>query len=181
MKLVLVTGGARSGKSRYAQRRATADGGTDVTVVATALPVDEEMVARIAHHRSTRPAAWTTVEAPANAGTAIRAAATVTVLLDCLTVLSGNALGRARPATRDAALVAIRREVDAILSAVAERDGMLIVVTNEVGSSVHPPTELGRWFQDGLGEANQLLAAAATEVVLVVCGVAIRLVPPPDA
>ena len=175
MELILVTGGVRAGKSRWAQATAARLGGTDVTVVATAEPVDDEMRARIDAHRRDRPEGWETLEAPAGAGRAILAARNDTVVLDCLTVLAGGALGRTRPKTVTDAVGAIAAEVDAILEARDARHGTLIVVTNEVGLSVHPATELGRWFQDGLGAANQRLAREADRVVLVVSGLEMRL------
>lgn len=175
MELILVTGGVRAGKSRWAQETAGRLAGADVTVVATAEPVDAEMRARIDAHRRDRPDGWETVEAPSGAGAAILGARHDTVVLDCLTVLAGGALGRARPRTAADAVAAIAAEVDAILEARDARRGTLIVVTNEVGLSVHPATELGRWFQDGLGAANQRLARAADRVVLMMSGLEMRL------
>ncbi|MCY3700468.1 MAG: bifunctional adenosylcobinamide kinase/adenosylcobinamide-phosphate guanylyltransferase [Gemmatimonadetes bacterium] len=175
MELVLVTGGVRSGKSRWAQGEALARGGEEVTVIATAEAVDDEMRDRIAAHRRDRPAGWHTIEAPARAGEAIVAAGTDTVLLDCVTVLTGMAIGRSGADAEAAALDAMAAEIDGILDARAARTGLLIVVTNEVGWSVHPPTALGRWYQDGLGIANQRLAAAADRVVLMVSGLELRL------
>ncbi|MCZ0936318.1 MAG: bifunctional adenosylcobinamide kinase/adenosylcobinamide-phosphate guanylyltransferase [Gemmatimonadetes bacterium] len=175
MELVLVTGGVRSGKSRWAQGEALARGGEEVTVIATAEAVDDEMRDRIAAHRRDRPAGWHTIEAPARAGEAIVAAGTDTVLLDCVTVLTGMAIGRSGADAEAAALGAMAAEIDGILDARAARTGLLIVVTNEVGWSVHPPTALGRWYQDGLGIANQRLAAAADRVVLMVSGLELRL------
>ncbi len=176
MELVVVTGGVRSGKSRWAQDEALARGGDDVTVVATAEAVDEEMRDRIEAHRRNRPAGWRTIDAPERAGEAILAAATDTVVLDCVTVLTGMAIGRAGAKSEAAALGAMAAEIDGILEArEARRGGLLIVVTNEVGWSVHPPTALGRWYQDGLGIANQRLAAAADQVVLMVSGLETRL------
>ena len=175
MELILVTGGVRSGKSRWAENEARTRGQGDVTVIATAQPVDEEMRERIEAHRRRRPAPWRTIEAPERAGRAILAAATETVVLDCVTVLAGTAVGRARTESGAAALDAIAAEIDGILEARRERAGVLIVVTNEVGWSVHPPTALGRWYQDGLGVANQRLAAAADRVVLMVSGLETRL------
>ncbi len=174
MELVLITGGVRSGKSRWAQETALARGGGDVTVIATAQPVDDEMRDRIEAHRRSRPEGWRTIEAPERAGSAILEAATETVLLDCVTVLTGMAIGRAGAKNESAALAAMSAEVDGILEARAGREGLLIVVTNEVGWSVHPPTALGRWYQDGLGIANQRLAAAADSVVLMVAGLEMR-------
>ena len=170
MELILVTGGVRSGKSRWAQNEALARGGDQVTVIATAEPVDDEMRDRIDAHRRNRPAAWRTIEAPERAGAAILAAETDTVLLDCVTVLAGMAIGRAAADSEEAALRAMAAEVDGILQARDTRPGLLIVVTNEVGWGVHPPTALGRWFQDGLGAANQQMGAAADQVMLMVSG-----------
>ena len=175
MELILVTGGVRSGKSRWAQETAAARSGDEVTVVATAEAVDGEMRERIEAHRQSRPPAWRTVEAPERAGAAILAAETETVLLDCVTVLTGTAIGRGGAKSGGAVLRAMAAEIDGILEAREARAGLLIVVTNEVGSGVHPPTALGRWYQDGLGAANQRLAAAADKVVLMVAGLEMRL------
>lgn len=175
MKLIVVTGGVRSGKSRWAQDEALARGGEEVTVIATAEAVDDEMRDRIEAHRSNRPAGWRTIEAPERAGEAILAAGTDTVVLDCVTVLTGMAIGRAGAKSEAAALDAMAAEIDGILEARDARAGVLIVVTNEVGWSVHPPTAVGRWYQDGLGIANQRLAAAADQVVLMVSGLETRL------
>lgn len=175
MELILVTGGVRSGKSRWAQDEALARGGEEVTVIATAEAVDDEMRDRIEAHRRNRPATWHTIEAPERAGEAILTAATETVVLDCVTVLTGMAMGRSGAKSEAAALAAMAAEIDGILAAREERTGVLIVVTNEVGWSVHPPSALGRWYQDGLGIANQRLAAVADRVVLMVSGLESRL------
>jgi adenosylcobinamide kinase/adenosylcobinamide-phosphate guanylyltransferase len=176
MRLAVVTGGARSGKSRWAQDRALALGGDHVTVVATASAGDEEMARRIARHRAERRPTWTTIEAPREAGRAVGRATTDVVVLDCLTVLLGNTIDVATAARgEDAALAAMTTEVDGLLAAARTRTGTLIVVTNEAGLGVHPPTEIGRWFRDGLGTANQRLVAAADEVVLMVAGLELRL------
>ena len=175
MELILVTGGVRSGKSRWAQDEALARGGEEVTVIATAEAVDDEMRDRIEAHRRNRPTAWHTIEVPERAGEAILTAATETVVLDCVTVLTGMAIGRSGAKSEAAALAAMAAEIDGILAAREERTGVLIVVTNEVGWSVHPPSALGRWYQDGLGIANQRLAAVADRVVLMVSGLESRL------
>jgi adenosylcobinamide kinase/adenosylcobinamide-phosphate guanylyltransferase len=177
MRLILVTGGARSGKSAYAQRRSLELGGDAVTVIVTARPGDEEMARRIARHRAARPECWQTVEAPTNAGAALRAALTDVILLDCLTVLLSNALLEREAGGQEAALAAMATETGALLEAAAAREGTLIAVTNEVGLGIVPDERLGRWFRDGLGMANQQLASAADEVVLLVCGVPLALKP----
>jgi len=170
MELIVVTGGVRSGKSRWAQAEAFSLGGADVTVVATAEAIDEEMERRIRAHRDERPEGWRTIEAPVDAGGAIEVAASETVLLDCMTVLAGNAMGRVKAETEGVAIEAVSEEVDGILRAREARNGKLLVVTNEVGWSVHPPTAVGRWYQDALGIANQRLASVADRVVLMVAG-----------
>ena len=177
MRLILVTGGARSGKSAYAQRRSLELGGDDVTVIVTARPGDEEIARRIARHRAARPACWRTVEAPTNANAALRAAPTDVVLLDCLTVLLSNVLLEAEAGGEEAALAAMATETGALLEAAAAREGTLIGVTNEVGLGIVPDGRLGRWFRDGLGVANQRLAGAADEVVLLACGIPLTVKP----
>ena len=117
MELVVVTGGVRSGKSRWAQDEALARGGEEVTVIATAEAVDDEMRDRIEAHRRDRPAGWHTIEAPERAGEAILAAGTDTVMLDCVTVLTGMAIGRAGAKSEAAALDATAAEIDGILEA----------------------------------------------------------------
>jgi adenosylcobinamide kinase/adenosylcobinamide-phosphate guanylyltransferase len=174
MGLILVTGGARSGKSGYAERRAAELGG-EVTYIATAEALDEEMARRIARHRAERPAAWRTSESPRGAGAVVGSAATPTVLVDCMTVLASNALLAAEAQGEEAALAAVVAEAEALRDAALAHAGTVVVVTNEVGMGVHPPTSLGRWYRDALGRANALLAAAADEVVLLVSGIPLRI------
>lgn len=176
MPLVLVTGGARSGKSAWAERRA-ADASPDgaVTYVATAQAWDDEMAARIAVHRAERPAGWTTVEAPRDAAAAVRAAPTPVVLVDCLTLLASNALLAAEAEGEAAASAAVLAEAEALRDAARAHGGLVIVVTNEVGMGIVPATPLGRWYRDALGRANALLAAAADEVTLLVSGLPLRV------
>lgn len=176
--IVLITGGARSGKSGYAERRAGELGGGLVTYVATAEPLDTEMEQRIARHRAERPAGWTTVEAPRQAWQAVRAANTPTVLVDCLTVLASNALLTAEADGEQAGQAAVLGEAEALRDAALAREGTTLVVTNEVGMGVHPPTALGRWYRDALGRANALLAASAGEVVLLVSGIPLTIKTP---
>jgi adenosylcobinamide kinase/adenosylcobinamide-phosphate guanylyltransferase len=173
--LILVTGGARSGKSAYAERRAAELGGDAVTYIATAEALDDEMARRIARHRAERPAAWPTTESPRAAGDAVRAASTPTVLVDCMTVLASNALLAAEAQGEEAALAAVHAEAEALRDAALAHPGTVVVVTNEVGMGVHPPTSLGRWYRDALGRANALLAAAADEVILCVSGIPVRI------
>ena len=129
------------------------------------------MRARVARHQADRSSAWRTVEVPLDVGTALAELTTGVAILDCVNMLAANAIERARPQSVDEALAAVRTEVDDIARGLGLRDGTLLAVTNEVGSSLHATTEIGRWFQDALGAANQRLAALADEVVLLVAGV----------
>ena len=175
MGLILVTGGARSGKSGWAERRAAELGGDAVTYIATAEALDDEMERRIARHRADRPAAWRTAESPRGVGAVIRSATTPTVMVDCMTVLASNALLAVEAEGEEAALAAVLAEAEALRDAALAHPGHVVVVTNEVGMGVHPPTSLGRWYRDALGRANALLAAAAGEVVLLVSGIPLRI------
>jgi adenosylcobinamide kinase / adenosylcobinamide-phosphate guanylyltransferase len=169
--LTLILGGARSGKSSYAEQLAAQAGG-QVLYVATAQAWDDEMAARIAAHRAERPAHWATLEAPRQVGAAIAAApAADVVLIDCLTLLASNVI-LALPAAEDAhaAEAALRAEVNALLAAYATSSASWIIVSNEVGLGIVPATPLGRVYRDALGRANQRLAAAADRVLFMVAG-----------
>ena len=181
-RLVLVTGGARSGKSRFAEDLAL-QGRQPVLYLATAEAGDEEMRARIAEHRRRRPSDWGTVEAPRSVGQALAALADSpgTVLMDDLGLLVTNRLldlcSDSEPtgetvAELDLALVA---EIEGLRIAQVAGGWDLIVVTNEVGLGIVPATVLGRVFRDALGRANQVLAADAEEVYLLVAGIPLRI------
>lgn len=155
--IVLVLGGARSGKSVVAERRA-AESGTAVTYLATAVPAgdDADFAARIAAHQARRPPTWSTVEVGA-------------ALAEHLRDLDGTALVDSLGtwvANHDAFEVDGRALVDAITG----RSGDTIVVSEEVGLGVHPSSEAGRRFRDSLGGLNQVVAEAADDVLLVVAG-----------
>jgi len=180
--LSLILGGARSGKSAYAEALA-AQLGPRVLYVATAEALDEEMEARIAAHRAARPPAWTTLEAPLNVGAALRAHPTAAgadaILLDCLTLLVSNVLlvgdSDAPELDVESAWERVRAEVDGLVEAQRELGVDLIIVSNEVGWGVVPPYSLGRTYRDCLGWANQALARAADRVVLLVAGLPLDL------
>ena len=181
--VTLVTGGARSGKSAFAE--ALARGAGDRTLyVATAEALDDEMAARIAHHRARRPASWRTEEAPLDLGAAMRrAGADVDVaLVDCLSVWAANrllALGdEAQPGWWERVRrleVALAGELEQLVATTREIDVRLILVTNEVGAGVVPPTPLGRAYRDLLGRLNQVAARRVDEVYLVVAGLGVDL------
>jgi adenosyl cobinamide kinase/adenosyl cobinamide phosphate guanylyltransferase len=167
MGYVLVLGGARSGKSDMAHGLGL-DSGRHVTFVATATAGDEEMSARIARHRASRPAEWSTVEAPLDIGAAIHGAPEGDfVILDCLTLWVSNMLGAGRTADQILTLAA------GAAAGMARRDG--VVVTNEVGLGIVPANELARIFRDVLGAINVTFAECSERSVLMVAGRALEL------
>ena len=172
-ELILILGGARSGKSGYAQQLALRRGGPDVLYVATAEPNDEEMRQRITAHRAERPPEWRTLEAQRDLGPRILDASSDArvVLLDCATLLVSNlllALGDG-PDLQAAQAVA-KEEIESLLAACDKTSATWIVVSNEVGCGLVPPYPLGRVYRDVLGWVNQRLAARARSVLLMVAG-----------
>ena len=188
-KLILILGGARSGKSRYAEQRARESGGENVLYVATSEMKDEEMRRRVEKHRSMRPPGWTTLEAPLKILSALHEMKWTerVVLLDCVTFLVSNYLLQAAgpeddpfnspsadpfDAKIEAEVVA---EVEGLISYMDEQDVEMLVVSNEVGLGIVPPYELGRAYRDVLGRVNQILARHADEVLYLVAGLPMRL------
>jgi len=164
--LTLVLGGARSGKSRYAESLIAALPPPWV-YLATAEARDAEMAKRIAAHRARREAGWQTVEAPHDLAGALRAAPTeAAVLVDCLTLWLSN---------RMVAVADIDREIDTLESALASHDGPAVVVSNEVGAGIVPDNALARRFQDLQGILNQRIAAKASRVVFMVAGLPLQV------
>ena len=170
-ELTFILGGARSGKSRYALQLAARRGGR-VLYVATAQAGDEEMAARIAAHRAERPASWATLEAPRDLGAALgQASPAEVIVVDCLTLLANNAIvPLPEPVTAEQAEAALLAEVDGLLAAYQATEALWLVVSNEVGLGLVPPYPLGRAYRDALGRANQKVAGAADNVVLMVAG-----------
>jgi adenosylcobinamide kinase/adenosylcobinamide-phosphate guanylyltransferase len=164
-KVIFVLGGVRSGKSRYAQELATR--GKRVAFVATAEACDDDMRQRIARHRQDRPASWTTFEAPlALEDTLLECGNQFdTVLIDCLTVWTANVMQR--EASDSQRVLAHAERLANVLRSVS---ASVILVSNEVGSGVHPNTAMGRDYRDLLGFVNQRVAAVADEVILLVAG-----------
>jgi adenosylcobinamide kinase/adenosylcobinamide-phosphate guanylyltransferase len=163
--VVLVLGGVRSGKSRYAQELAAR--GKRVAVVATAEACDDDMRQRIVRHRAERPADWTTFEAPVALEDTLleRGNQFVTILIDCLTVWTANIMQA--EASDESRILARASRLAEILGRIS---ASVILVSNEVGSGIHPDTELGRAYRDLLGFVNQRVAAAADDVILLVAG-----------
>ena len=161
---ILVLGGARSGKSASAERLAL-ECGEPVVYVATGRAVDEEMAARITHHRQRRPRSWRTLETPLELPTDYGDAATV--LVEDLTFLLSNHMERDGPRAETRTLTAF----EALLTVRAH----LVVVSNEVGMGLVPEYPLGRQFRDALGRINQAAAAGSDEVYFIVAGLPLRL------
>ena len=176
-RMTMILGGARSGKSTFAERLAS-ERGTAVLYVAAAEAGDEEMAARIAAHRAARPAHWHTLEAPRAIGPAIRSAEVQApvVLIDCITLLASNVIAPLpEPIAYEDAERALNAEIDGMLAAYADSDAEWIIVSNEVGLGLVPPYPLGRVYRDALGKANQRLATVADEVLFMVAGLPMKV------
>lgn len=171
MAYAFLTGGARSGKSSAAERRA-ANSGSPVMVIVTAEAGDAEMAARIEHHRRSRPTEWTTIEEPIRLAEVVGTAPEDGFLLiDCMTLWLANVLGWSDSA--------ITGHVDELSSLLSARDGQAIVVSNEVGDGIVPADPMTRRYRDLLGVVNGRLAAGAADSYLVVAGRFLRLEPAP--
>jgi adenosyl cobinamide kinase/adenosyl cobinamide phosphate guanylyltransferase/sugar phosphate isomerase/epimerase len=173
-KLTFILGGARSGKSSYAQQLAAKY--DSVLYVATATAGDEEMKTRIENHRAERPSEWRTLEAPLNVGDAIERDLAQhpvdVVLMDCMTLLATNViLQLPEDASEQQASQALIQEVDALLTCIEKSNAQWIIVSNEVGLGLVPPYPLGRIYRDALGRANQQLAKRADRVIMMVAGI----------
>ncbi|MFC4454232.1 bifunctional adenosylcobinamide kinase/adenosylcobinamide-phosphate guanylyltransferase [Deinococcus sonorensis] len=166
--LIYVTGGARSGKSRYAEQRASALDGGQVTYLATAQAFDDEMADRIRRHRADRPAGWHTLEEPLEVVEAVQRVSGV-VLLDCLSLWVSNQMLRG---DSDEAML---RAADDLIAARHRRRGPLVVVSNEVGLGIVPDNPLARRFRDVLGWVNQRVAADSDEAWMLVSGLPLQL------
>jgi adenosylcobinamide kinase/adenosylcobinamide-phosphate guanylyltransferase len=165
--ITLLLGGARSGKSHYAQQLAMELGGK-VLFVATGEALDEEMKARIEEHKKARPKNWRTLEIPTGIGKGIekQIGDAQVVIMDCLTLLISNLL-HDEPDYPEAEKKVIA-EINELIAVMDRLDASFVIVSNEVGMGLVPETKLGRIYRDLLGKANQLLAQHATEVYLMV-------------
>ena len=176
--LIAYTGGARSGKSAAALR-AAASAGAPVTFIATAEAGDDEMAERIERHRADRPAAWTTIEAPIELAPAVsQVDAGETIVIDCLSMWVSNrmlAQGAGDGVVDAAGAGDVTAEARTLVARLQGREGISIVVTNEVGSGVVPATPLGRKYRDVLGSVNQIVVGAADRAYLVVAGKLLEL------
>jgi adenosylcobinamide kinase/adenosylcobinamide-phosphate guanylyltransferase len=172
-RIVLIGGGARSGKSTFALARARELGARRL-FVATARRYDAEMTERIDRHRAERAGEFDTVEEPlAVADVLLGATGHDVAVVDCLTLWLSNLLLDGLPVEE------IERRVEALAQALARAPCHVVLVTNEVGMGLHPETPLGRTFRDLAGRAHQRLATAADEIHLAVLGLILRLKPGP--
>jgi adenosylcobinamide kinase/adenosylcobinamide-phosphate guanylyltransferase len=167
--LQLILGGARSGKSRLAEKLA-ADTGLAVTYIATSQPLDGEMNERVAHHRARRPAEWGLIEEPVQLARVLQenARADRCLLVDCLTLWMTNLL-----MLDDAGR--LTREREALLDCLAQLPGEIVFVSNETGMGVVPLGELTRRYVDEAGWLHQALAEGCQRVVLTVAGLPLTL------
>jgi adenosylcobinamide kinase / adenosylcobinamide-phosphate guanylyltransferase len=166
---VLVLGGRRSGKSRFAEDLAVLSGRSAV-YIATAEAGDDEMAERIAHHRARRGDGWRTIEEPLELPVALGSVAGQDriVLVDCLTLWLANLMQAGR---------AIDPAVDSLLAALESAAGLVILVSNEVGAGIVPMTPLARRYADAQGFLNQRVAAAVDRVVLMTAGIPLQIKP----
>jgi adenosylcobinamide kinase/adenosylcobinamide-phosphate guanylyltransferase len=165
--VTLVLGGARSGKSRYAEGLLDRHPGRR-TYLATAEVLDDEMAARVKTHRDRRDSDWKTVEEPLALAAALKAETEqgAAVLVDCLTLWLGNLLGEARE---------IEAEIDGLIAAIGQFGGPVVFVSNEVGLGIVPDNALARQFRDHAGILHQRLAEKADRVVFVTAGLPMTL------
>lgn len=169
VRATLVIGGARSGKSRYAEELLGTHGGACV-YIATAEARDGEMATRIEAHRARRGARWRTVEQPLDLVAALRTNCTKNsgVVVDCLTLWLANLMA----ASRD-----IAEETGLLVGALFGLEGRAVLVSNEVGQGIVPENALAREFRDHAGRLNQAVAAVVDDVVLMTAGLPLRLKP----
>lgn len=183
-RLILVTGGARSGKSTYAERLAHRSG-RSVAYVATATAGDDDMRDRIARHQAARPATWQTIEEPLHLANAVRQAASLAdiILLDCITVWLSNwlllqdELSSIESTPASVYSEGAIQEIEALLKETQTLNAQqrLVIVTNEVGLGIVPAFALGRVYRDVLGAVNRRLAQEAARVYLLVAGLAVDI------
>lgn len=170
---MLIVGGRRSGKSRYAEDQAV-QSGLSLVYLATGQAGDAEMAERIAIHRQQRGTGWKTIEEPLDMPVALSAAASADriVVVDCLTLWLANLM----QAERD-----IDNATEALLTALQSAAGPVILVSNEVGAGIVPMNALARRYADAQGILNQRVAACANRVVTMIAGLPLQLKPTPQA
>jgi adenosylcobinamide kinase/adenosylcobinamide-phosphate guanylyltransferase len=180
MRRTLVLGGARSGKSAYAERLAI-DSGKEVLYLATATAGDGEMAARIAHHRAARPPEWTTVEEPLALGNQLLrwSSPERLILVDCLTLWLSNLLFSGGDSYPDVGTITVPAQFDEqqdmLASALARCASDVVLVSNEVGLGLMPMGAISRRFMDEQGRLNQAMAALCDDAVFIAAGLPLYL------
>ena len=171
--VALILGGARSGKSSYAQSLAE-ETGESVTFIATAEALDDEMSTRIQKHRAERSPNWETLEIPRDISSHVEKITTDVVILDCITLLVSNVLMQFVKddfVDEEPFRQALLKEVNDLIASIHTSKQDWIIISNEVGLGLVPPYQMGRIYRDGLGWTNQQLARAANKVILMVAGI----------
>lgn len=184
-QLCLVLGGVRSGKSAFAEARVTELSGVDgkpVLYVATGVAFDDEMKDRIQRHRESRPQEWSTLEEHVKIPEKLEPLLAAdqnpgTVIIDSVDVWVGNLLMENQAKDRRTLENFVTSEADKLIALAKKSSQAFVFVSSEVGLSLVPPEALGRSFQDVLGTVNQRIAASATEVYLVIAGLATKIKP----
>ncbi len=173
-KIIFILGGARSGKSTFAQELAT-QSGKKVLFVATGEPLDEEMQARIEEHKKLRPRDWRTLETPYNIDKELKEhiGDAEVIIIDCLTLLVSNLLGSEPdyPETERKILA----EIDKLVTYMNNTNTVFIIVSNELGLGLVPKNRLGRIYRDLLGRANQIVAHHADIVYFMTAGIPLKI------
>ena len=179
-KLTFLIGGARSGKSTYAEKLAARHGGR-VLYIATAQGLDDEMAMRIIKHQEQRPESWATLELPHGIAAAVKSTIGQfdSVLIDCLTMLVTNLIMTVtdedfEPDESRAASI-VDAEIEGLLALIQHSENHWIIVSNEVGMGLVPPYPLGRVYRDLLGWTNRKIASVSDEVYLLVAGMLLPL------
>ncbi|MCR2044344.1 bifunctional adenosylcobinamide kinase/adenosylcobinamide-phosphate guanylyltransferase [Anaerosalibacter massiliensis] len=176
--IILVTGGARSGKSSFAEKQY--ENKKDVVYIATSKVMDKEMEDRVILHKKSRPSYWRTFEGNYDLDNAI--GKEENYLLDCVTVLTSNIM---YDLTKDEERISIElqkkvedtvvNELNKLINKINDENYNLVLVTNEIGSSLVPESHIGRVFRDVQGRVNQRIASISNEVYLVCCGIPVKI------
>jgi adenosylcobinamide kinase/adenosylcobinamide-phosphate guanylyltransferase len=182
-KFILITGGARSGKSNFAESIAKGTG-KDVLYIATSVPFDSEMKMRVRKHREQRPGDWSLLEAYKDFDIHLSKTGSKreVYLLDCITLMVTNIIMEKESDWQninESEVLGIeqdiKREIEKLIEFIEYSDGLFIAVTNEVGMGIVPENKLSRAFRDVAGRANQMLAKVADEVYLCVSGIPLKI------
>ena len=167
-KKILITGGIKSGKSRFALKLAREMGNGEKIFIATARPIDEEMEKKIEKHKEERGSDFRTMEAPIHLGGALGGVKHSDVVIDCLTLWLSNLFFEVKEEEKS-------REIESFIEELNKYDGNAIIVTNEVGWGIIPADETSRKYQSELGSLNQAVAKICDEVYVLISGIEIKI------